>query len=144
MFFQNISFVVVIMSAVVAIGLGFLWYSPIMFFKRWAKEMGYTVEYIEEQKKKKDGQKNMVKDYILLAVFTMVTSFVIAAILNSLIVTGFGGLILLAILLWLAFSMPVALNSVLFGKDSIVLFSINTGYHLVSIMLMTLIIGIFS
>ncbi len=143
MFFENISYLTVIIAAVVSMGLGFVWYSPVAFFKPWAKQMGYTPEFIEAERKRTGGQKGMIKTYIVLAVFSIVTAFIIAGLLNSLIVTGFGQLILVAFLLWLAFSMPVSLNNVLFGKDKIGLFAINTGYHLVSLILSTLIIGIF-
>jgi hypothetical protein len=126
MFFENINFVVVIISAIVAVGLGFLWYSPIMFFKHRGKKIDYTP-----------------KSITIFAMFTLVTSYIVAALVNSLIITSFGGLVLFAILLWLAFSMPIALNSILFGDDSMVLFSINSGYYLVAIILVTIIIGIF-
>lgn len=134
MFFENISYLTVVIAAVVGIGVGFLWYSPIAFGKQFMKETGMTAE---------KGQKGMGKTYALMTLFTLVTAYVTAALLNSLVIVGFGGLIVLAFLLWLAFSMPVALNHVLFGKDSYTLFAINTGYQLVYMVLMTLIIGIF-
>jgi hypothetical protein len=143
MFFENISYLTVIIAAIVSMGLGFVWYSPVAFFKPWAKQMGYTPEVIEAERQKTGGQKGMIKTYLILALFSIVTAFVIAALLNSLIVTGFSQLILVAFLMWLAFSMPVSLNNVLFGKDTIILFAINTGFHLVSLVLSTLIIGIF-
>jgi hypothetical protein len=143
MFFKNISFLTVVIAAIVSIGLGFLWYSPVLFGKKWMKEMGYTPEFVEEQKKKTGGQKGMSKTYAVMTLFTLVTAYIVAALLNSLIITNFGGLIYLAVLVWLAFSMPVALNYVLYGKDTKTLFAINTGYQLVSLVLMTVIIGIF-
>ena len=47
-----------------------------------------------------------------------------------------------AFFVWLGFSMPVAANNAVFGKDSPVLFAINAGYQLVNILLASLIIGI--
>jgi FtsH-binding integral membrane protein len=143
MFFQNVSFLTVVIAAIVSIGLGFLWYSPILFGRKWMKEMGYTPETIEEHKKKTGGQKGMAKTYAVMALFTLVTAYIVAALLNSLLVTGFAGLILVAVSVWLAFSMPVALNNVLFGKETKSLFAINMGFQLASLVLMALIIGIF-
>jgi hypothetical protein len=141
MFFENINYITAVVGAIVAMGLGFVWYSPIMFAKRWMKEMNYTPEGIEEMKKR-NSNSGMAKTYSISVLFTLVASIVVAALLNSLIVTSFGGLFLFAFLLWLAFSMPVALNSVLFGKDSFMLFVINSGYQLGVIIILALINGI--
>ena len=142
MFFTDINYITVIIAAAVSIGLGFLWYSPVLFGKRWMKEMDFTPEGLEELKKT-NSAKGMARTYTLTSAFALVTAFVIAALLNSLIVASLGGLILLAILLWLAFSMPVLANQVFYGGDSLVLFAINSGYQLAAILLSTLIIGIF-
>ena len=141
MFFQNINYWTVAIAALLSVGLGFVWYSPWLFGKRFMKETGMTPEKIEEFKRN-GGQRRMMKNYGLTALFSLVSALVVAGLLNSLIVTGISGLLVFAVLLWLAFSMPVAANHVIFGDDSFVLFLINTGYQLVSIALVTLVIGI--
>jgi hypothetical protein len=142
MFFSNINYIAVLVSAIAAIGLGFIWYSPYAFSKMWLKEMGYSLADMEEMKKKESNTK-MAKTYSVVFVFSVITSFVLAALLNSLIITSISGLVLIGFLLWLAFTVPLAANSVLFGKDSFILFSINSGFQLASTILMTLILGIF-
>ena len=123
-------------------GLGFAWYSPIMFGARWMREMNYTPEGLERLKNS-NTPKGMARTYSLSTLMTLITAFVLSALLNSLIITSISGLFLMAFLMWLAFSMPVAANYVMFGKDSLMLFAINTGYQLLCLVLMVLIIGFF-
>ncbi len=142
MFFQNLNYVVIAIAAVVSMGIGFVWYSPLLFSKRWMKEMGYSPEKMEEMRKG-DSNSSMAKTYSFSFVFTVITTLIIASLLNSLIVTSLSGLLLVGFFMWLAFSMPISANYVMFGKDSFELFMINSGYQLVSILVTTLIIGIF-
>jgi hypothetical protein len=141
MFFENINYWTIFVSAILSIGLGFLWYSPILFGKLWMKEMDMTPEKIEEYKKN-NGTKPMVKNYALSTVFALVTAFVIAGLLNSLIITSFSGLFLLAFLLWLAFTLPVAASEVMYGKGTLVICAISSGYYLLCTILTSFVIGI--
>ena len=141
MFFENINYITVVVSTILAMGLGFVWYSPIMFGKRWMKEMNYTPEVMEELKQK-NGSGGMARTYSISTLQTLVASIIVAALLNSLIITSLGGLALFGFLLWLAFSMPVALNNTLFGKDSLPLTAINSGYQLGAILILVLVNGI--
>lgn len=144
MFFQNISYLTVVVAAIVGTGIGFLWYSPIAFGRPWMREMGITADSMEEFKKK-NGKRAMIKTHTISTLFTLVSAYILAALLNSLIIVSFSSLIVIALFLWLAFSMPIALNYTLYGgKQSYTLFAINTGHQLVTLVVMTLIIGIFS
>jgi uncharacterized membrane protein len=42
--FQNLNWLSIIVAAVSAFVLGFFWYSPMLFAKRWMKENGFTNE----------------------------------------------------------------------------------------------------
>lgn len=142
MFFSNINYWTIIISAVASMGLGFLWYSPVLFAKRWMKEMNYNPEELAKLKEK-NGPTGMVKTYSMGVVVALITAFIFSGLLNSLIITGFGGLLCVAFSMWIGFSMPIALNGVLYGKDSLMLFAINSGYQLVSFIVIAFIVGIF-
>lgn len=142
MFFENVNLITVVIAGIFSMGLGFLWYSPAMFGSRWMKEMNHTPEELDALKKK-NGPKGMTKMYVVGFILALTTAYVISGLLNSTIVVGFSGLFCMAFSMWVAFSMPVALNSVLYGKDSIMLFVINSGYQLAIITLVTFFIGIF-
>jgi hypothetical protein len=141
MFFENINYIMAV-SAIVAMGLGFIWYSPFLFGKRFMKETGMDQANMEEWKKN-GGQQKMAKTYAITFVLALLSAFVLSALLNSLFISSIWQLVVVAFFVWLAFNMPVSANHVMFGKDTIALFAINTGYQLVSTVLMALIIGIF-
>lgn len=139
MFFHDISFIAVICSAVASMALGFVWYSPFLFGKRWNIEMGHT----EESLKPITSIQGMTKTYTLGGILAIVMAYCIAVIFNSVVFVGFIGIAVVALVIWSGFILPIMVNSVLYGKDSMVLFGINVSYQFVSILLMSLIIGIF-
>lgn len=139
MFFHDISFITVICSALVSMALGFVWYSPFLFGKRWNAEMGHT----EESLKSITNGSGMVRTYTVGSALALVTAYCIAVIFNSVVFVGLSGLIIAALVLWMGFMLPVMVNGFLYAKDSLVLLAINASYQLVSILLMSFIIGIF-
>lgn len=142
MYFGDLNYIVPIIAAIVSMGLGFLWYSPFAFGKRFMKESGMTQESIDEDMKN-GGKQKMAKTYAVTFIFSVVTAIVVSALLYSLLILSIWGYVSIALLLWLGFSFPVALNHVLFGKDSVAYLAITSGYQLVSIIITTLIVGIF-
>lgn len=54
---SNINYLAVGIAAVAAFGLGALWYSPVLFGKRWQHNLGFTDESLQ--------QGNMGKTYYL-------------------------------------------------------------------------------
>ena len=46
--FSNINYLAVGVAAVAAFGLGALWYSPLLFGKRWQSNLGFTDEYLQQ------------------------------------------------------------------------------------------------
>lgn len=143
MFFQNIHYWPVVAAAIVSTVIGFLWYSPWIFGKVWMKQMGITDKEVEEYKKTA-GAAAKVKMYVGPLGLSLVTAFIVAALFNSLVITTMGGILILGFSVWIGFSMPVAANNALFGKDTPVLFLINAGFQLVNLVLVSIIIGLWS
>ncbi len=142
MYFGDLNYVVPFIAAIVSMGLGFLWYSPFVFGKPFMKESGMTQESVDEYMKN-GGKEKMAKTYAITFIVSVVTAIVVSALLYSLVIVGIWGYVFVAFSLWLGFSFPVALNHVLFGKDSVTYLAITSGYQFVSIVFTTLIIGIF-
>lgn len=46
--FSQINFIALIVVTVISFGIGSLWYSPVLFGKKWQQELGFTDEYIRE------------------------------------------------------------------------------------------------
>lgn len=129
--FQNLSWLAIALASVSAFVLGFFWYSPILFSKRWMKENGFTEESLKDA--------NMVKIFgtaFLLMVFAAfnLAMFIGPAGLAFGTMAGF-----LAGFGWVFTFMGV---TYLFERKSFVLFLINGCYSVVSLTVMGLIIGL--
>lgn len=135
MFFQNINFVVVLIASVVGVILGAAWFSPYLFGKMWIKGMNLTSE----------SSKKMWLSYSVTFVLTFISAYILAVLFNSLVVTGgIGSVLLVPLLLWLAFTVPIAMNDYLWGNKPFTLILVGSGYTLVALSVMSLIVALFS
>ena len=71
-----INYLAVVGAAVVAMGLGFLWFGP-LFGKQWMASIGITPEKMETMKAEAK-QKGMGKTYAIMTVTTLIMSFVLS------------------------------------------------------------------
>ncbi len=129
---EAISFLSVLVVAVVFFIIGFIWHGP-LFGKIWARAMGMDMNSMTPEQKK-EMQKKMWPAYILQLILSIVTAYVLAVFIGS----GIGGALAIAFWLWLGFSMPMAASAALWsGKSksaSWKLFFITAGYQLVTLL----------
>lgn len=129
-----INYLAVLVAAVAAMILGFLWYGPI-FGKPWMKLMGYTAADME--KGKKEG---MGKTYTLMALTTLVMAYVLAHSTEFAMyytkTYGVTGGLMSGFWTWLGFIVPVVMGDQLWGSRPWKLFPITAGYYLVSLLMM--------
>src|SRR5438309_1728652 len=136
----EVNYLAVILAAIVSMGLGFAWYSPMVLGKPWIKEKGFTPESIKRE------QKEMGKWYAVSFVLALLTAYVLSHVMTlaqnffhySAIATGLSS----GFWMWLGFMMPVQATATLFGGKNWRLLGIDTGYQLVSILAMGVVIGI--
>lgn len=137
----EVNYFAILLAVVANMATGMLWYSPMLFAKPWMKAMGYTASSM------KDDQKEMGKWYgisaILGGVMAYVLSHVMALSMNFFgtdpVTTGLTS----AFWMWLGFIMPVQATTTIFSREkNWNLFGINTGYQLVSMLLMGLVLGL--
>ena len=136
-----INYLAVLVSAVAAMVLGFLWYGPI-FGKFWIKEMGWSEASIEEAKKK-----GMTMQYAVQAVGALVMAFVLAHFIILGVayypaVTPLKAGLHTALWNWLGFIVPVTVGVVLWEGKSWRLWSLNAGYYLVMLCVMGVILAL--
>ena len=139
MFFGNLNFIVIIVATIVGMGVGAIWYSPFVFGPLWLKSKGWVDEH---GKTKKDGRP-MLPLMGVMAAGTFVTALILAALFNSLVVTGISGILFVGLCVWLGFAVPVKLGDYLFGGDSFTFFLLSIGHQFVVTMIMSAIVGIF-
>jgi len=129
---QNLNWLSVIAAAVSAFILGGLWYSPLMFAKRWMKETGITEESTKNT--------NITKLFGLAFILSLIASFFLAMFIGPDAGAGFGALAgFMAGLGWVFTFMGI---SYLFESRSMAHFLINSIYSIVSLTIMGFIIGI--
>lgn len=136
----EVNYLALLVAGVAAMAVGFLWYSPVLFAKPWMKLMGYTKESMEKEKQA------MGKTYMISFLATLVMGYMLAHVM-ALSISYFNYPVLQAGLttafwMWLGFVAPVQLTDVLFGSKKWNLFFINTGYQLVSLLTMGLVLGL--
>lgn len=130
--FQNLNWIAIVVAAVSAFILGGLWYSPLMFAKRWMKETGITEESTKDT--------NMLRLFGLAFILSLIASFILAMFVGPGSGAGFGALAgFMAGLGWVFTFMGI---SYLFEARSLVHFLINSTYSVVSLTIMGFIIGV--
>jgi hypothetical protein len=130
--FQNLNWLAILVSALSAFLLGSLWYSPLLFVKRWMKETGITEESAKEA--------NMVQLFGLSFLLSLFASFFLAMFIGAGAGGGFGALAgFMAGIGWVFTFMGIIY---LFERRSLAHFLINSLYSVTSLTLMGFIIGI--
>ena len=136
----EVNIVAVLLASIVSMILGFLWYSPIILGKPWMKEKGMNMETMKKE------QKEMGKWYLISFVLSLITAYVLAHVialsLNFFHYPKHQTGLTSAFWMWLGFVMPVQATATLFGNRNWKLFGIDTGYQLVSLIGMGVVLGI--
>ena len=136
------AYLAVVIAAVAAQVLGFLWYGP-LFGKKWMSLMKFTDKDMEKAK-----EKGMAKTYLMSFVASLVTAAVLSQLVGPFLTvfgayTGFSALTGAAggALVWLGFVATKSLSSVFWEGKSWKLYFLNTAYDLVNLLLMGAIVG---
>lgn len=136
----EVNYVAVFAAAAAMMALGFLWYGPFLFGKQWMKLKGYNAEDLKKE------QKQMGKYYAMSFVLSLITAYVLSHVMamsinffhESALTTG----LMSGIWMWIGFVMPVQASHTIFGDKKWKLFSIDTGYQLVSLLVMGVVLGL--
>ncbi|MEK9176862.1 MAG: DUF1761 domain-containing protein [Patescibacteria group bacterium] len=132
-----INYVAILISAVVTMVIGFIWYGP-LFGKLWSKLMGFG-EMTPE--KMKEMQKAAMPGYVASFVGALVMAYVLAhALVFASAYLGASGIsagLTAGFWNWLGFVAPVTLGAILWDKGkSLTLWYINGSYYLVVLLAM--------
>lgn len=135
-----VNYLAVLVAGVASMAVGFIWYGPLLFAKPWMKLMGHTTETM------KKAQSEMGKSYGISFVLSLIMAYVLTHVMAlsgnfynySSVMTGLTS----AFWMWVGFVMPVQATDVLFGSKKGKLFAINTGYQLVSLLAMGVVLGL--
>jgi hypothetical protein len=122
----HINWLAVLVSGVVVMIFGSLWYSPILFGRIWMKIRGVTEADIQKAK-----QKNMFGSYLIAFIGTLLMSYVLAHIIAFAGASTFAEGAMGGFWTWLGFIVPVLIGNVLWEDEPVKLYILNIAYYLV-------------
>ena len=131
----RISPIAVVVAAIAAFMIGFLWYSPALFGGLWMQAHGYTPEHMEAMKS------TLGRTYGISFVCQLVIGAVLSQLLYQTSTVGAAGGAGLGFLAWLGFAATIGLTSNLFSEAPLTLYAVDAGYQLVYLVVMGAILG---
>jgi len=135
----SVNFWAVLVSAIVAMAIGFLWYGPLLG-KQWAASMGWSEAQMQEKMKKGMGM-----SYAIMFVGALLMAYVLArAVSYGLVFRGFSPInagLSFSIANWIGFVVPATVGGVLWEGKPWKWWFITAGYYLVTLIVMGLILA---
>lgn len=123
---ELMTYVSILVSAIAMFAVGALWYT-VLFGKLWQKLMKFSA----------DDMKHMPLSAMQAMVFGFLSSLVTAYVLNMFVymwsAVDMGSALSLGFFVWLGFTGPVALHTLLWDGKPLKLFLINAGHLLVAV-----------
>ena len=130
--FTGVSWIAVLIAAVVGLVIGFVWYAPGVFGRRWAQAAG--VELL--------APSQVPPITIVAAIVTvLVTAYALAVLARAVGAATIADGAILGFIAWLGFVATWTLSAVTFERKPWVYWYLNAGQGLVSLVVMGAIIG---
>lgn len=139
MHFPPVNYLAVLVAAIVMFILGGLWYSPVLFMKKWLALQDRT----EEQARAQAASANMPLMYASAFVTALITAWVMAHLLGHLAYVADSAVVsydaahgaLFGFICWLGFAATTSYATALFSGKPKQMWLIDSTYNLVSFML---------
>jgi hypothetical protein len=135
--FSTINMPAVLVAALAAFFVGFMWHGP-LFGKQWIKMMGIPKSEIDAMKAK--GMGPMMPRMVAALVQQVIVALVVAHLAAVIGLTDAMQAVMFAVVLWLGFIATTLLNMVLWENKKMELYLFNIAYHLVSLVVISLIV----
>lgn len=135
----EVNMMAILVAVVVNFVLGFVWFTP-LFGKAWGKEMGYDPN-------EKPDNSVMMRGMLFMVIGNFLFAYVFAHNIAAWsFVPGMekmsptSNALMAAVFTWMGFYLPGELGATVWNKNSWKLFSINSGYQLISLVVVALIL----
>jgi len=138
--FPAINYLAVFVAAILIFVLGGLWYSPVLFAKRWIALQGRT----EEQMRAEAAASNMPMMYLAAFICAFIQAWVMAMVvghMSQVAEMGIAHAAIFSALLWLGFAATTSYATALFSGKPRQLWLIDSTYNLVSFVLAGIILA---
>jgi len=130
----GINYLAVLVAAVATYALGMLWYSPVVFGKTWQASQGLTPDQAAAM------QRNAGRAYAVTFVCWLLMALAVAILVHRIGVTMLIGGVKLGLVCWAGVAFPIGLSGLMFSGKRTAGFLIETGYQLVSLLGMGIIL----
>jgi Protein of unknown function (DUF1761) len=130
--FAGVSWLAVIVAAVAGLIVGFIWYAPPVFGRRWARASGIELPQPGEVQP---------MTYIGGVVIAAVTAYVLAVLIGGVGAATLVDGVIVGVVVWLGFVATWLASGVFFERRSAEWWAINAGQAIVSLAIMGAIIG---
>lgn len=121
-----------IAGAILNMIIGFFWYSPSLYGNTWVKLIGKNMDEL------KKGSNNA---YLYVSLGSFIEAFVLANVLKQIGTRDLVSGALWGLLIWLGFVATTMAANYMFASRPQKLYLIDTGYHLVSLLVMGAVLG---
>jgi len=133
-FFADVNWLAVFVCALLSMVIGFIWYGP-LFSKPWSRLTGWTNDKVAAL-----PRSSMARSYGLAFVAAFVVASVLAVTLRAIGAQGIGEALIAAALLWVGFTGATIGVNMVFERRPVSLFCIEAGYHLVALLLYSIVL----
>jgi Protein of unknown function (DUF1761) len=127
----DLNWIAIIVATIIPIVLGALWYSPVLFAEPWMRAVGRTREEL--------GDASL--GYLLSAIGAFLSAYVLARVVKWAEVDDLWNGALVGFFVWAGFVATVLGVTTFFAGRPRSLWAINSGYQLVSLVLMGALLG---
>ena len=136
-----VNYLAVLVTGIVIFALGGLWYSPVLFVKRWLALQGRTVE----QERAQAASANMPVMYLSAFITALITAWVMALVFahfDRSIELSWAHGVLFGFLFWLGFAATTSYATAIFSGKPKQLWLIDSMYNLVSFIIAGIILAV--
>ena len=136
-YFGEVNWWVILVCAVISMIVGFIWYGP-LFGKPWGNMTGWTKEKVAAL-----PQGNMIRSYVLAFIAAFIIAMILALTLAATSSQGVGEGVLTSVILWIGFTGATIGVNMTFQRRPISLYGIEAGYHLVAMIIYSILLSVF-
>jgi hypothetical protein len=132
----HVNYVAVLVATIVVFVLGWLWYSPLLFYKPWMRARGMDPAAAMA------GAKMPAGKLVIELVRCFVLAYVIAHFIALLGVSNWMGAAHFGLLLWIGFPVILLIGSILWENTPVKVAAIHAGDWLVKMLVIPIIVSV--
>jgi hypothetical protein len=132
----HVNYLAVFVAAIAVFVLGWLWYSPLLFYKPWMRARGMDPAAAMA------GAKMPAGKLVIELVRCIVLAYIIAHFVAALGVNNWLGAVHLGVFLWIGFPVILLVGSILWENTPVKVAAIHAGDWLVKLLVIPIIVSV--